>query len=174
MVDTFEDTYPGHIATLKTFYEITKKLWVHVDIEYEDVEEWVPPPLDVRNLELQGSFFKTTMISYTQATISLPMTENLMFHLWHKLSSNALMLMELLEFMKVVEIAHVQVLGSVEDERTFNSLSFLKSKLRNQLTTHLDLVVDMFAQYFYTFNIFPYQVELTYWKTQRLCYGGED
>lgn len=81
--------------------------------------------------------------------------------------------MKLYEFMKVVEIAHVQVLGSVEDERTFNSF-FIKSKLRNQLTTHLDLVVDMFAQDFYTFNIFPYQVEISYWKVQRFCYGGED
>ena len=82
--------------------------------------------------------------------------------------------MKLYEFMKVVEITHVQVLSSVEDKRTFNSFSFLKSKLRNQLTTHLDLVVDMFAQDFYTFNIFPYQVEISYWKAHRLCYGGED
>lgn len=88
-------------------------------------------------------------------------------------TSNVLVLMKLYEFMKVVEIAHVQVLGTVEDERTFNSF-FIKSKLRNQLTTHLDLVVDMFAQDFYTFNIFPYQVEISYWKVQRLCYGGED
>ena len=69
--------------------------------------------------------------------------------------------------MKVDEIAHVQVLGSVEDERTFNSLSFLKSKLRNQLTTHLDLVVHMFAQDFYTLKTFPYQVAISDWKTQR-------
>jgi hypothetical protein len=51
LIDTFEATYPGHNATLKTLYGTTKKLWVHVYIEYEDVEEWVPPPLDVCNLE---------------------------------------------------------------------------------------------------------------------------
>jgi hypothetical protein len=39
--------------------------------------------------------------------------------------------MKLSKFMKVVEFAHVQVLGSVEDERTFSPLLFLKSKLRN-------------------------------------------
>ena len=60
--------------------------------------------------------------------------------------------------MRVVEIAHVQVLGSVEDEKTLSSLSFLKSKLRNRHTTHLDLAVRMFAQGFYTLNTFPYQV----------------
>lgn len=36
--------------------------------------------------------------------------------------------MKLYEFMKVVEIAHVQVLGTVEDERTFNSF-FLKEQV---------------------------------------------
>ena len=59
LVGTFEATCPGHNATLKTLYGTTKKLWVHVDIEYEDVKEWVSLPLDVCNLELQGSFFKS-------------------------------------------------------------------------------------------------------------------
>ena len=74
--------------------------------------------------------------------------------------------------MKVAKIANVQVLGSAEDDRTFNSLSFLKSKLRDRLTTHLDLVVGMFAHDFYTLNTFPYQVAISYWKAQRVCYGG--
>jgi hypothetical protein len=171
--DTFEATYPGHIATLKSFYGTAKKLWVPVDAETEDAEEWVPPPLDIRNLELQSSFFKITMISNAQAAMALPMTENPMSRLWRKLSSNALISAKLSEFMKVAEIAHVQVLGSVEDERTFSSLSFLKSKLRNRLTTHLDLVVRMFAQDFYTLNTFPYQTAITDWKAQKVRYGGE-
>jgi hypothetical protein len=104
----------------------------------------------------------------------LPMTENPMSRLWRKLSSNALISAKLSEFMKVVEIAHVQVLGSVEDERTFSLLAFLKSKLRNRLTTHLDLVVRMFAQDFYTLNTFPYQAAISDWKSQRVRYGGEE
>ena len=39
LTDTFEATYPGHIAKLKTFYGTTKKLWVSMDIETKDVEE---------------------------------------------------------------------------------------------------------------------------------------
>ena len=144
-----------------------------MDAETEDAEEWVPPPLDIRNLELQSSFFKITMISNAQAAMALPMTENPMSRLWRKLSSNALISAKLSEFMKVAEIAHVQVLGSVEDERTFSSLSFLKSKLRNRLTTHLDLVVRMFAQDFYTLNTFPYQTAITDWKAQKVRYGGK-
>jgi hypothetical protein len=171
--DTFEATYPGHIAKLKSFYGTAKKLWVHVDAKTEDDEEWVLPPLDICNLELQSSFLKITMISNAQAAMALPMTENPMSQLWRKLSSNALISAKLSEFMKVAEIAHVQVLGSVEDERTFSSLSFLKSKLRNRLTTHLDLVVRMFAQDFYTLNNFPYQTAIIDWKAQNVRYGRE-
>jgi hypothetical protein len=41
------------------------------------------------------------------------------------------------------------VLGSVEDEWCFYTLSFTKNKLRNWFT-HLDLVVHMYAQKFYS------------------------
>ena len=92
----------------------------------------------------QDFIFKITMILDAQAAMSLPMIENPMSCLWCKLSNNALISMKFSEVMKVVEIAHVQVLSSVENERTFNSLSFLKSRLRNRLTTHLHLVVCMF------------------------------
>jgi hypothetical protein len=118
-----------HIATLKTCYGITTKLWESEDVETIDTEEWVPPPLDIRNLELQSSFFKITMISSTQAAMSLPMTKNPLPWLWPKLSSNVLISTKLLEFMKDVEIAHVQVLESVENERTFSSLLFLKEQV---------------------------------------------
>jgi hypothetical protein len=50
--------------------------------------------------------------------------------------------------MKVTKIAMVQVLGLVEDERTFSNLAFMKNKLHNQLTTHFDLCVQMFTQNF--------------------------
>lgn len=36
----------------------TKILWVYMDIETKDVEEWVPSFLDIRNLELPSFFFK--------------------------------------------------------------------------------------------------------------------
>jgi hypothetical protein len=52
-----------HIATLTTFYGTTKKLWVPIDIETKDVDEWVSPPVDIHSLELQSFFFKIIMIS---------------------------------------------------------------------------------------------------------------
>ena len=133
LIDTLETTYPWHIATLKTFYRTTTKLWVPMDAKTKDVEEWVPPPLDVHNLEIQSSLLKNTMVSNAQVA---QITRNPMSRLWRKLSSNGFISMKLLEFIKVAKIAHIQVLGSVEDERTFNFLSSFKSKSRNEFTTH--------------------------------------
>ena len=42
------------------------------------------------------------------------------------------------------------MLGTVEDERTFIFLSLFKSMLTSWLTTHLDLIVCMFGQFFGT------------------------
>jgi hypothetical protein len=50
----------------------------------------------------------------------------------------------------------VQIMGSMEDENTFSTLMFMKTKLQNQFWEHLDLVVCMFAQPFYMINTFPY------------------
>jgi hypothetical protein len=46
------------------------------------------------------------------------------------------------------KIAIVQVLGLVECEQTFSTLSFMKSKLRNHLNEHLNIVVRMYLNFF--------------------------
>jgi len=48
------------------------------------------------------------------------------------------------------------VIGSMEDEQCFPIISFMKSKLKNKLTNHFDLVVNMFAQDYYFIDIFPF------------------
>jgi hypothetical protein len=65
--------------------------------------------------------------------------------MWLKIQFSPLLVLKLNEYIKVVEIIMVQVLGSIEDERTFSNLTFMKSKLTNRLTTHLDLCVRMFT-----------------------------
>jgi hypothetical protein len=57
--------------------------------------------------------------------------------------------------MKLVELAMVQLVSIVEDERYFSILAFMKSKFHNSFNTHLPFV-SMFAQWFYISHIFPY------------------
>ncbi len=60
------------------------------------------------------------------------------------------------EYVKLDELVMVRIVDSVEEEKCFSTLAFMKSKLRNRLTTHLPLVVSMFAQQFYILQNFPY------------------
>jgi len=51
-----------------------------------------------------------------------------------------------LKYFKLVEIAMVQVFGSIKDEWCFNYLAFCKSKLCNRFTTNQNLMVRMFPK----------------------------
>jgi hypothetical protein len=61
------------------------------------------------------------------------------------LTLNAIIVEKLSKFMKLVEVTIVLVLRSSVDKRSFSMINFTKSKFRNHLTTHLDLVVKMHA-----------------------------
>jgi hypothetical protein len=65
----------------------------------------------------------------------------------------------------------VMVLGSMEDKYCFSTLSFMKSKLWNQLTTHFDLVVKMFAQNHYTLDTFPFGDVIKDWVNNKVRYA---
>jgi hypothetical protein len=65
----------------------------------------------------------------------------------------------------------VMVLGSVENEEIFSNIAFVKSKLQNQLTSHLDLVVCMHAQEFYSSETSPFYISICAWKEEQHHYG---
>jgi len=65
---------------------------------------------------------------------------------WQNLTSSQCFVMKIFEYFKVVDIAIVQMIGLVEDERCFSTFAFMKSKLRNRFNDHLDLVVCMFTR----------------------------
>jgi len=67
------------------------------------------------------------------------------------------------EFLKLVEMVVVHVLGSVEDKCLFSSVDFLKSKLWNNQEEHIQVVVGMFSQKIYTLENFPYEKMCDEW-----------
>jgi hypothetical protein len=85
-------------------------------------------------------------------TIVNPLTK-----LWRVVDTSSMLRHGMSKYLKLVEITTVLVLGNVEDERTFSTLSFMKDKLQNRLQTHLSLVVSMHMQNFYDINTFPYE-----------------
>ena len=81
------------------------------------------------------------------------------------------MLNRLSEFIKLAEIAMCVVLGSMEDKRTFSTLSFMKSKLQNRLTRHVDTCVKLFSQEFFTIETFPVSKAITSWWEEQSRWG---
>jgi hypothetical protein len=67
-------------------------------------------------------------------------------------------------------LAIVMVLGNVEDKRNFSNVNFLKSKLWNWFTVHLDLV-KMFALKFCHLNFFPFYITIWQWGKDKMHYG---
>jgi hypothetical protein len=91
--------------------------------------------------------------------------------MWRTIEANSFLWHSLSEYIKVAEIAIVMVLGSIQDERTFSTLTFMKNKLCNRLTTNLAMVVGMKSQSFFTLNDFSYDAAYESWRdeTKRQC-----
>jgi hypothetical protein len=123
-----------------------------------------PTILSSWGLDAQQGLFKLTMKFNTiQAMIEIvtlafdkvnPTIINPVTHMWRVIHASQLLFNVFFEYLKVVEIAMVHVLGYVEDERCFNFVAFLKNRMRNRLNNHLQLVVSMYAQKFSQFTTF--------------------
>ncbi len=70
-----------------------------------------------------------------------PLDVNSVIKLWFRLAQSRHLYKLISEYFKVVEIGCCFDFGSVEDERCFSSLKFLKFYDRNRLDKHLPLVV---------------------------------
>jgi hypothetical protein len=65
------------------------------------------------------------MISNSMAMLEPPFDLNPLTRLWRMLDANTALAGEVSEYIKLAQLAMVHVLGSVEDERCFSSLTFL-------------------------------------------------
>jgi hypothetical protein len=75
-----------------------------------------------------------------------PFDTNPVTKLWVTINNNVLLTQQLNEYLKLVKIAMVSMLGFVKDERIFSMLAFMKDKFRSMLGLHLDTIICMFAQ----------------------------
>jgi len=66
------------------------------------------------------------------------------------------------------------IMGSVEDDKCFSNLGLMKSKLRNRLITHLDSVVKMFPQKFFTLNTLRFVVAMSSWTIVASHHGVDE
>jgi hypothetical protein len=142
---------------LKHFYSEPK--WIGKG----DEKKLIAPILDRYHLESKQPLFKMAMMANSAAAMELPalgvdptQIVNPLTKIWQELNANSSRSKAFPEYIKLVHIVMVHVLGSMEDERVFSSLIFLKDKLRNRLDNHLGLVTGTHAQSVYTLKSFPY------------------
>jgi hypothetical protein len=73
------------------------------------------------------------------------------------------------KYVKLAKLVMCQVLGFVEDECCFNTLSFMKGKFCNCFITHLDVCVRVSSQDFYNLESFPYTKAIVAWREKKAC-----
>lgn len=109
------------------------------------------------------------MKSKCYASMKGDMLLNPLTHLWRWIDASRLLLHHVSEFMKIGEPTIVAMLGNVEDEWTFSTLSFMKNRLRNWLSRQLPKVVNMHAQQLYGLNDNPVWCWLWSMTRSSLC-----
>jgi hypothetical protein len=121
--------------------------------------------LNILALDLYFSHFKMTMI-HNSEVVMCDQNNNLnpLTRLWWKVTTSPIN-QKLSKYMKLIEVNVVHVLGSIENECTFNTLSFMKNQLQNWLSMHLDLCTQFYSQQIFSLQIFPYEKAIAKWQS---------
>ena len=141
-----------------------------------DPPRLVPAVLDAKELQRQARFMwelaprvcKLVHKEYmadeaTQGGRPDPSMPGFTTMFWRRLMATSMAAANLSEWAVLAELALVMVPGSVEAERMFSTLSFLKNKLRNRLTTHLSPCARIYNQSSYTLADFPFHEAIKAW-----------
>lgn len=154
---TAEENFDKHLRTLMDAYGHGKTL------DTGEAKHMIQPLIDREQLMCQRGLFKTCMKSNARMALMPPFDMNPLTRVWRVLDGNNTLTQSFSEFIKLAELAVTHVIGSVEDERLFSAVKFLKSKLRASLDDHLQVAVGMYAQRIFTLESFPYQKVFDDW-----------
>ncbi len=95
-------------------------------------------------LDFQRSMLIFSMTNNVKLVMQKPFDANLVTKLLKTLTSFWILKNKIVKYIRLVELAIVKVIDFIEDEHYFSTLTFMRTKLWNQLTMHLELVICMF------------------------------
>ena len=131
----------------------------------------VPPFLDVKKLSDQA----TTFAQAARSEVPILQDDDELAPatvLWRRLMRSAYYAPRISEFAKLAHLAMVMVPGSVEDERTFSTLKFIKNDQRNKLKgSHLSAAVRLKEQRLFRLSEFPYTDAIAAWRAAAMVRG---
>jgi hypothetical protein len=140
VLEDIDESFNTHLNVLKTFFCTPKKIGV--------VEHVVLDVLCASTLYVQKFMFKITMKSDAKVALGPPSTINPLTKMWGIIFHSIVIFHNISKYVKPTQIAMIQVLGSMEEEKVFNNLNFIKTKICNQSIDNLVLCVHMFGQPF--------------------------
>jgi hypothetical protein len=144
------------VAKLNTLVDhFCKKVEIH--------GEQVEGILDQSKLFQQATRFAETMWNQFRA-LENPLEYGAITRLWTILGASQYLQENISEYFKLADLCQTMILGSVEDERMFSALSFLKSKMRNKLDKHMDICLRLYVTK-YDISNFPYERALALWRS---------
>lgn len=163
--DDVEEAFGDHLAIIND--ELYKLRTIATGDLVGNENKVIDPPLNCKQFLDDQSFFKMIM-QLTSPKVLVeqefrPEVLNPMTRLWRKVGGNPLIQLKMGKWLKLAEIAIVTMMGSMEDERLFSNFSFIKNKLWNRLGPHLECMVRMYTQRFFTLQDFPFKDTITHW-----------
>jgi hypothetical protein len=144
--------------------DFVEKLNTLVDYFCKKVEihgEQVEGILDQSKLFQQATPFAKTMWNQFRA-LENPLKYGAITRLWAVLGASQYLQEKISKYFKLADLCQTMILGSVEDERIFSALSFLKSKMRNKLDKHIDICLLLYVTKD-DITSFPYERALALW-----------
>ena len=150
------------LATLKSDFQKKLNFIVHhfcwkVSIHKEEIQHI----LDSSKLYQQAERFAETMWNQYHV-LDNPKECGAITRLWTTLGGSQYLQENISEYFKLVDLCQTMILGSVEDERMFSALPFLKSNLGNKLDKHMDTCLILYVTK-YDIKNFPYERALALW-----------
>lgn len=126
----------------------------------------VPPVLNADTLRAQASAYVDAAQDVSREVLERKERDGIagITLLWTALTTSGAFAVRISEFVKLAKIAVVMVGGSVEDERNFSVMNFVKIKLRNSLDDHLELCMRLKSQSMFTLATFPFVQAMRLWR----------
>ncbi|KAJ9513919.1 hypothetical protein QJQ45_021003 [Haematococcus lacustris] len=136
-----------------------------------------PALLDQQKLSAQQSAFVEVMRCQAEHRVELssaaanPAKETT--KLWRYLAGQPITKADILEYIKLAELALVMTPGLVEEERMFSAMAYLKDDTRNRLQEcHLNVCARVFSSNQFDLDTFPDSVPLASGWITLLCVGA--
>ncbi|KAH7440207.1 hypothetical protein KP509_04G096500 [Ceratopteris richardii] len=115
-------------------------------------------------LKKQSGIFGQTMWEQFDF-VKDPSNSGAMTKLWKKLDISPFLKESMSEYFKVANLCLTMILGSVEDELLWSSLTFIRNATRNRLNKNLDTCLRLFVSKS-DLETFPFEEAYVIWKSQ--------